>query len=32
MTFSNTNEAGPVVIELPPADTGSFAGSIMTFW
>src|SRR5262249_6492253 len=28
----NTKEVGPVVIELPPADKGSFAGSIMTFW
>jgi hypothetical protein len=32
MTFYNTKEVGPVVIELPPADKGSFAGSIMTFW
>jgi hypothetical protein len=32
MTFYNTKNVGPVVIELPPADTGSFAGSIMTFW
>src|SRR5215470_17956622 len=32
MTFYNTKDIGPVVIELPPADTGSFAGSIMTFW
>src|SRR5262249_9921600 len=32
LTFFNTKEVGPVVIELPPADTGSFAGSIMTFW
>jgi len=32
MTFYNTKDVGPVVIELPPADTGSFAGSIMTFW
>jgi hypothetical protein len=30
--FFNTKQAGPIVIELPPADTGSFAGSIMTFW
>src|SRR5215471_7382248 len=32
MVFYNTKGVGPVVIELPPADTGSFAGSIMTFW
>src|SRR5215472_13474368 len=32
MTFYNTEEVGPVVIELPPAVGGSFAGSIMTFW
>jgi len=32
LTFFNTKDVGPVVIELPPADTGSFAGSIMTFW
>lgn len=32
MVFYNTKEVGPLVIELPPADTGSFAGSIMTFW
>src|SRR5262252_824272 len=32
MTFYNTKSVGPVVIELPPADKGSFAGSIMTFW
>jgi hypothetical protein len=32
LTFYNTKDVGPVVIELPPAGTGSFAGSIMTFW
>jgi len=32
MIFYNTKVVGPVVIELPPADTGSFAGSILTFW
>jgi hypothetical protein len=32
LVFFNTKTAGPMVIELPPADTGSFAGSIMTFW
>lgn len=32
LVFYNTKSVGPIVIELPPADTGSFAGSIMTFW
>jgi len=32
LPFFNTKDVGPMVIELPPADTGSFAGSIMTFW
>src|SRR5215475_13593549 len=32
MVFYNTKGVGPVVIELPPADTGSLAGSILTFW
>jgi len=32
LPFFNTKNVGPIVIELPPADTGSFAGSIMTFW
>ena len=32
LTFYNTKTVGPVVIELPAADGGSFAGSIMTFW
>src|SRR5262249_18092939 len=32
LVFYNTKDVGPLVIELPPADTGSFAGSIMTFW
>src|SRR5215472_18811182 len=32
LVFYNTKNVGPIVIELPPADTGSFAGSIMTFW
>ncbi|HVU26653.1 MAG TPA: DUF1254 domain-containing protein [Verrucomicrobiae bacterium] len=32
LPFFNTKDVGPMVLELPPADTGSFAGSIMTFW
>lgn len=29
--FFNMRDVGPIVIDLPPADAGSFAGSIMTF-
>ena len=32
MTFINTKEVGPVVIEVPPADGGSLAGNIVTVW
>jgi hypothetical protein len=32
MTFYDTSKAGPMVIEIPPADTGSFAGSIVDVW
>jgi hypothetical protein len=32
LVFYNTKDVGPVIIDLPPADTGSFAGSIMTVW
>jgi len=32
MPFFNTAEAGPVVIEIPPADDGSITGSIMDCW
>lgn len=32
MVFYDTKEAGPVVIEVPPADTGSFAANIDTVW
>ncbi|WP_232296264.1 DUF1254 domain-containing protein [Terriglobus sp. TAA 43] len=32
MIFTNTRDAGPVVIEVPPADTGSFAANIVTVW
>jgi hypothetical protein len=31
MTFFDTKD-GPVVIEVPPADHGSFAGNICTIW
>jgi len=32
LPFFNTKDIGPMVLELPPAEGGSFAGSIMTFW
>jgi hypothetical protein len=32
MPFINTKDVGPVVIEIPPADEGSFAGAIMDAW
>jgi hypothetical protein len=32
MIFFNTKDAGPVVIDVPPADTGSFAANIDTVW
>ena len=32
MPFVNTAEAGPMVIEIPPADEGSITGSIMDCW
>jgi hypothetical protein len=32
MPFFNTQDAGPVVPEIPPADDGLFNGSIMNFW
>ena len=33
MTFYNTKDVGPVVIEVPPADnTGSLAGNIVNVW
>jgi len=32
MPFFNTLEAGPMVIEIPPADEGSITGSIMDCW
>jgi hypothetical protein len=32
MPFFNTAKAGPMVIEIPPADGGSITGSIMDCW
>lgn len=32
MPFVNTKEVGPVVIEIPPADSGVINGTIMNVW
>lgn len=32
MTFTNTRDAGPVVIEVPPAEGGSINGNIVDAW
>jgi hypothetical protein len=32
MPFFDTKDAGPVVLEIPPADDGSITGSIMDCW
>src|SRR5690242_17470803 len=32
MPFFDTSHAGPMVIEIPPADDGSITGSIMDCW
>ncbi|MBV4359214.1 DUF1254 domain-containing protein [Pinibacter aurantiacus] len=32
MPFVNTKDAGPMVLEIPPADTGTVVGSIMDRW
>ena len=32
MPFINTKEVGPVVIDIPPADTGVINGTIMNVW
>ena len=32
MPFFNTKEAGPMVLEIPPADTGSITGSVDDCW
>jgi hypothetical protein len=30
--FINTKEAGPMVLEIPPADEGSITGTVMDLW
>src|SRR6188474_1789002 len=32
MPFFNTADAGPIVLDIPPADEGSITGSIMDCW
>jgi hypothetical protein len=32
MPFFNTKDAGPIVLEIPPADEGMFNGSVMNLW
>jgi hypothetical protein len=32
MPFYNTKDAGPIVIEVPPAEGGSFAANIVNIW
>ena len=32
MIFFDTKDAGPIVIDVPPADGGSFAANIDTVW
>lgn len=32
MPFYNTKDVGPVLLEIPPADDGAIAGSIMDCW
>ena len=32
MPFFNTKDAGPMVLEIPPADDGSITGTIMDSW
>jgi len=32
LPFINTKDAGPMVLEIPPADDGSITGSIMDLW
>ena len=32
MAFFDTKDVGPIVIDIPPADTGSFAGNIVNVW
>jgi hypothetical protein len=32
MPFINTKDVGPVVLEIPPADTGTIVGSVDDCW
>jgi len=32
MIFYNTRDAGPMVLDIPPAEGGSFAGNIVNVW
>jgi hypothetical protein len=32
MAFFDTTDAGPIVLEVPPAEGGSFAGNVVTLW
>jgi hypothetical protein len=32
MPFTDTTDAGPVVLEIPPADDGSITGTVMDCW
>lgn len=32
MPFFNTKDAGPIVLEIPPADRGTIVGSLMDIW
>jgi hypothetical protein len=32
MPFFSTKDAGPLVLEIPPADEGSITGTIMNCW
>src|SRR5262245_55653175 len=32
MPFINTKDAGPMVLEIPPADDGVLNGSVMNYW
>jgi len=32
MAFFDTKDVGPIVIDIPPADGGSFAGNIVNVW
>lgn len=32
MPFFNTQDVGPIVLEIPPADDGALNGSVMNYW